>query len=645
MNVKSNLFAKVLACCLLIVSMAGSVVGVAASAYLYLDIGAYQDRFIDTGRYTESLHATAEEIDSYYQLKTLEQSGDPSYTDQSYLEYLEGLLFPPAGSSIVWALVDTEKNCLVTNLTGSFDVVDQVKSLTGNGFRQIQKENRYVVIGLRESGTADDSYDTMVKEFALAKKWGRLILFATTCCLLLTALLFGFLIAAAGHKKGTDEIVLNPLDRIWTEAVLLGIVLLGVLIFGMLGSNMYMYEQIILILLSVLGLLTLFFSLVRRAKAGQLYRTSLLRLLVYVCRTIFRHIRITARIIGMLAAYILLELLLILGMSSGSFIAVFLFFSTNLSVAVMICLGFIQYHQICKVTEKMAAGELENRINENTVPFFHHIAHNLNSTGEAMTHAVEKATQSERMKTELITNVSHDIKTPLTSIISYVGLLRTTDIRDPKALEYIDVLDRKSRRLGQLMVDLVEASKVTSGNISVNMEVINLGELIKQAGGEFESRLEDRNIRLVSALPETPVFVYADGRHMWRVLDNLFGNASKYALDGTRVYVDLSVIGRDVLISIKNISRDPLNIRPEELMERFVRGDESRNTEGSGLGLSIARSLMELQRGSMNILIDGDLFKVVLSLPLVDAPVPEPTGDGAAAPAAEPDTGEADNRQ
>ena len=622
MNVKSNLFAKVLACCLLIVSMAGSVVGVAASAYLYLDIGAYQDRFIDTGRYTESLHATAEEIDSYYQLKTLEQSGDPSYTDQSYLEYLEGLLFPPAGSSIVWALVDTEKNCLVTNLTGSFDVVDQVKSLTGNGFRQIQKENRYVVIGLRESGTADDSYDTMVKEFALAKKWGRLILFATTCCLLLTALLFGFLIAAAGHKKGTDEIVLNPLDRIWTEAVLLGIVLLGVLIFGMLGGNMYMYEQIILILLSVLGLLTLFFSLVRRAKAGQLYRTSLLRLLVHVCRTIFRHIRITARIIGMLAAYILLELLLILGMSSGSFIAVFLFFSTNLSVAVMICLGFIQYHQICKVTEKMAAGELENRINENTVPFFHHIAHNLNSTGEAMTHAVEKATQSERMKTELITNVSHDIKTPLTSIISYVGLLRTTDIRDPKALEYIDVLDRKSRRLGQLMVDLVE-----------------------QAAGEYQERMEQKGLELVASAPQEPVMVLADSRRIWRVLDNLFGNASKYALDGTRVYVDLSVIGRDVLISIKNISRDPLNIRPEELMERFVRGDESRNTEGSGLGLSIARSLMELQRGSMNILIDGDLFKVVLSLPLVDAPVPEPTGDGAAAPAAEPDTGEADNRQ
>ncbi len=639
MNLKCNLFAKVFACCLLIIFMAGSVVGVAASAYLYLEVEAYRDSYTDTERYTESLHSTASEIDAYYQLTALEQDGDLSYTDRTYLEYLEGRLFPPAGSSVAWALVDTDKNCLATNLSSTSGVVEQVKELTGGGFRQIQAENRYVVIGLRKSGTVDDAYSSMLDDFSLAKQWGRFVLFATVCCLLLSALCFGYLIAAAGHKKGTDEIVLNPFDRIWTEAVLLGIVLLVALIFSLMGSSLYVYEAVVLILLCALGLLILFFSLVRRAKAGKLYKTSLLRLLVYVCRTIFRHIRITARIIGLLAAYVLLELLLILGMSGGNPIAWFLFFSTNLAVVIMVCLGFIQYHQICKATEKMAAGELGNLINENTVPFFHHIAHNLNRTGEAMTHAVEKATQSERMKTELITNVSHDIKTPLTSIISYVGLLRTTDIRDPKALEYIDVLDRKSRRLGQLMVDLVEASKVTSGNISVTMEVINLGELLKQAGGEFESRLEERNIHLVSTLPEKSVFVYADGRHMWRVLDNLFGNAAKYALDGTRVYVDLSVIGRDVLLSVKNISRDPLNIRPEELMERFVRGDESRNTEGSGLGLSIARSLMELQHGSMNILIDGDLFKVVLSLPLVDAPPSEPS-EGTDVPPEQADGGD-----
>ena len=218
------------------------------------------------------------------------------------------------------------------------------------------------------------------------------------------------------------------------------------------------------------------------------------------------------------------------------------------------------------------------------------MAHNLNSSGSAIKIAVEHATQSERMKSELITNVSHDIKTPLTSIINYVDLLKTTGITDPKALEYVDVLERKSKRLAQLMADLVEASKVTSGAVGVHMESLNLGELVKQAGGEFE------------------------GRHMWRVLDNLFGNAVKYALDNTRIYVDLADLGNEVVLSMKNISRDPLNIHPDELMERFTRGDSARVGEGSGLGLSIARSLMELQNGTLDLQIDGDLFKVVLAL-------------------------------
>ena len=274
----------------------------------------------------------------------------------------------------------------------------------------------------------------------------------------------------------------------------------------------------------------------------------------------------------------------------------------------------VQYDTLRKATERMAAGELGQVVKEGDVPLFKPLAANLNHCGEALTAAVQDATRSERLKTELITNVSHDIKTPLTSIISYVDLLKTTDIQDPKALEYIAVLEKKSKRLAQLMVDLVEASKVTSGNVSVEMEPLNLGELIKQASGEFEARLEEKNIALLCRLPEEPVMVMADGRHMWRVLDNLFGNTVKYALEGTRVYVDLTVENGAAALVIKNISRDPLNIRPEELMERFVRGDQARHTEGSGLGLSIARSLMELQGGSMELAIDGDLFKVQLRM-------------------------------
>ena len=301
-------------------------------------------------------------------------------------------------------------------------------------------------------------------------------------------------------------------------------------------------------------------------------------------------------------------------MSQGTGLAWFIWIMGNLSLIVLIVIVAIQYDKVKQGTEKMAEGNLGVVINEKEVPFFGQMAHNLNSSGSAIKIAVEHATQSERMKSELITNVSHDIKTPLTSIINYVDLLKTTGITDPKALEYVDVLERKSKRLAQLMADLVEASKVTSGAVGVHMESLNLGELVKQAGGEFEERFAERGIQLMCRLPDQPVLVYADGRHMWRVLDNLFGNAVKYALDNTRIYVDLADLGNEVVLSMKNISRDPLNIHPDELMERFTRGDSARVGEGSGLGLSIARSLMALQNGTLDLQIDGDLFKVVLAL-------------------------------
>lgn len=625
MGLKNSLAAKITAFCLMILFVAGSVGGVLLSGLLLFNLETYKDNYTSTESFLLELQYDARQVNEYYILR---QKGDDLTAEElDRMKTLKGLLYPLSGGNVVWALIDADNNCLLSNLTDfqgtAEQAMDLVKEQTGGTQRQQQFDDRYVVLGLRENLVTNDYYSDGLAEFTLAKRWTVPLLLATVSCMLLTVFLFGFLIAAAGHKRGCDEIVLSPFDRIWTEVILTGEVLFGVLaLSAMMNGFYYVDETILYAVLGLAGALVLFFSLVRRAKAKMLYKTSLLYLFVRFCRVIMRHIKITARIIAFVLVFALLQLLLILGMANGSFIAGFFFFTTNLTVTIVVCLAFIQYQQICKATERMAAGELDSRINENAVPFFHHIAHNLNSTGEAMDRAVAQATQSERMKTELITNVSHDIKTPLTSIISYVGLLRTTAVSDPKALEYIDVLDRKSRRLGQLMADLVDASKVTSGNVSVEMEVINLGELVKQAGGEFESRLGERGIRLIGSLPENPVFVEADGRHMWRVLDNLFGNACKYALDGTRVYVDLNEIGDEVLLSIKNVSRDPLNFPPEELMERFVRGDESRHTEGSGLGLSIARSLMELQGGSMNIQIDGDLFKVVLGMKRAAPPAP-----------------------
>ena len=223
--------------------------------------------------------------------------------------------------------------------------------------------------------------------------------------------------------------------------------------------------------------------------------------------------------------------------------------------------------------------------------------------------------KSERFKAELITNVSHDLKTPLTSIINYVNLLKTTQQADPQAREYIEVLDRKSQRLKKLTEDLVEASKASTGALSVNREKIGMVQLLDQALGEYEERLEGKRLTVVRTLPEGECYVYADGRHLWRVMDNLLSNCAKYALEGTRVYMEILRGKGSVSLSVKNISREPLNVPPERLMERFVRGDESRTTEGSGLGLSIAKSLTELQGGTFQLVVDGDLFKAVVTLP------------------------------
>lgn len=222
--------------------------------------------------------------------------------------------------------------------------------------------------------------------------------------------------------------------------------------------------------------------------------------------------------------------------------------------------------------------------------------------------------KSERMKVELITNVSHDIKTPLTSIINYVDLLKKEKIENEQAKEYIEILDSKSQRLKKLTEDLVEASKVSTGNISLKLEKINVVELIKQATGEFEDKFKKRGLESIINVDENEINIMADSRYMYRVIENLFSNVSKYALENSRVYIDIKENSstNNVIIEVKNISKDKLNISAEELMQRFVRGDKSRTTEGSGLGISIAQNLTELQKGKFELKLDGDLFKVKL---------------------------------
>ena len=224
--------------------------------------------------------------------------------------------------------------------------------------------------------------------------------------------------------------------------------------------------------------------------------------------------------------------------------------------------------------------------------------------------AINEQVKADKLKADLITNVSHDIRTPLTSIINYVDLMKRENITDPKLKGYIDVLDKKSSRLKNLTEDLLEASKASSGNIRMEFACIDMAELAEQAGGEFEDKFKSRNLELELSVPEDAVPVLADGRHLWRVFENLYNNAAKYSMEGTRVYAEVRIADEDkAVFTIKNISEKKLNISPDELTERFVRGDVSRNTEGSGLGLSIAKSLTALMKGELKIEIDGDLYK------------------------------------
>ena len=273
----------------------------------------------------------------------------------------------------------------------------------------------------------------------------------------------------------------------------------------------------------------------------------------------------------------------------------------------------IQMKRLQEGGKHIAEGDMDYQIDtEHMLPALKEHAADLNRINEGVSKAVNEKMKSERFKTELITNVSHDIKTPLTSIINYVDLLEKEEIPNENAKEYLEVLERQSARLKKLIEDLIEASKASSGSLSVNLEKLEAGVFLVQTVGEFKEKTEKNKLDLQIKKPGEPIYIMADGRHFWRVIDNLMNNICKYAQPETRVYINLEQTGEKVQITFRNTSRYPLNISSEELMERFVRGDSSRNTEGNGLGLSIAGSLMELMHGKMQLFVDGDLFKVVL---------------------------------
>ena len=461
--------------------------------------------------------------------------------------------------------------------------------------------------------------------------------------LALTLLALACLLWAAGHKSGVEGAHATWQEKIWLELYAAVMITAGVGLAACalaLGHELYdlsyyhqyilrtddqLYENLALAGLGAIcacevGLAALLLrTFAARLKTGSLARTTLLcRVATWTVRTVHDFLRFLPftwkAVLGFLIYCVLSCMLAMAGYSDGAFMMMYCF----LQLAALLFLGWwvYGYHLLRQGTKTIARGNLEYQIDTKRMPYDLKLqAEDLNNISAGLSSAVDEKMRSERFKAELITNVSHDLKTPLTSIINYVGLLKSTQQTDPKAQEYIEVLDRKSQRLKKLTEDLVEASKASTGVLAVTREKIGMAQLIDQALGEWTEKLNDRKLSLVTNLPEGETWVYADGRHLWRVIDNLLSNCAKYAMEGTRVYLDLARGKGQVMMSVKNISREPLNVPPERLMERFVRGDESRTTEGSGLGLSIARSLTELQGGTFELAVDGDLFKATVTLP------------------------------
>ena len=474
------------------------------------------------------------------------------------------------------------------------------------------------------------------------------------CCTgtILAFLCFIFLLCSAGHKNGREGITPSAIHEIhldvYTVVVAVGAFTGLYLAFGWIGMNLSnMINLIVLVVLfaaEVIWCTLYFMELAIRLKMGKWWQNTILyrvfRFFGRFCKRVFRGIVKLIRGIPMVWR----TALLCLAVCVVEFFGLMLFYNNTdvllffWAIEKFILCGAITFVALmCKElqegSEALADGDLNHKLDtSHMVLSFKEHGENLNRIGEGISAAVEQRMKSEHLKTELITNVSHDIKTPLTSIINYADLIgkevsgdakdtgdgagtETAQEREQHISEYAEVLLRQSQKLKKLLDDLLEASKATTGNLEVHPEVCDVSVLLSQAVGEYEQRFSEKKLETIVKQPEETVKVMADGRHLWRVFDNLLNNIYKYAQAGSRVYLNVEHDGQNANIIFRNMSAYPLEMSPEELEERFTRGDRSRHMEGNGLGLSIAKSLTELQKGDMEIVTDGDLFKVVITLP------------------------------
>lgn len=515
------------------------------------------------------------------------------------------------------------------NLSSKDFVITEDDSHSGSRGDSVTAADNVVIEGyiLREPADGDNS-DTFVCLY-----WAELIyncryqlIVIAAVSFILCLVLFIFLLCAAGHRAGSEGIVPSFVDKIPFDLFTLLMIVAISCLWAILAEMSY--DSILLIMLACLvilvaALLILLYimSFAVRVKMGGLIKGCIIykvlawvwRLIRSVCHAIAELVRGMPLVPKSCIAVAVILLLELISVNSGV-----VWLITNALLAAALIYTAICAKKLLTAGHKLAAGDESCVVDTSKLygPFREH-GEDLNTIRDGVSLAVEARMRSEHFRTELITNVSHDIKTPLTSIINYVDLLGKEKPENEKMREYIDVLQRQSARLKKLIDDLLEASKASTGNLTVNAEPCDVGVLLDQTLGEYGEKLSAAGLEPVLTKPEKPVIIMADGRHMWRIFDNLLNNICKYSQRGTRVYLEVCERDGKAVVTFRNISSRQLNISSDELMERFVRGDSSRNTEGSGLGLNIAQSLAQLQKGTMELTVDGDLFKVTLTFDVV----------------------------
>lgn len=619
----------------------------------WMDIGTTD--FLNSGYYTQCVQKKCDNLGDYLHLQ-LKGEDRTSEENKRYLQYTdefksedtnfcywykyEDTWYTNQPDSEEGQIFDSEAVLMEARSMGNYLIYDMenkafstnVKGLSHYFFESYNtqlywpSEDVILIISIDTQLTArDDLYDASI-EYQQLHPWIKVGIVAGLFSLIGWIITLVYLTLAAGRHPEDAEIHLSFVDKVKTEILIAGFVFITCELI-LLIARMTREEWEVSGLLVAAGTVSLvmdaffllfFLSIVRLMKAELLWENSLACWLGKGIKKTFRERKITTRVLVVFAAHMVVCFIFAVGaFRYYNAICLFLLLLFSAGECYLLLRTAVEHYTISEGVNKIKEGALDSKIDVSELHGDERLlAEAVNNIGDGLVRAVDESIKNERMKADLITNVSHDIKTPLTSIINYVNLIKREKIENERVQDYIRILDEKSQRLKQLTEDLVEASKVSSGNVKLNIQMIDLVELVCQTAAEFNEKFELKELTVVTKLPKSTVFIMADGRQLYRVIENLYNNVAKYAMEKTRVYVEVTSDEENAIFSIKNVSEKSLaqeNCSAGDLTERFIRGDSSRTTEGSGLGLSIAKDLTALMGGKFGVSVDGDLFKAIIT--------------------------------